>query len=106
LLLAGCQWFGAIADQPEIPLDRPSAISPGHEYHLRGTTLTITNVEVDAAAATLHVAHGDDSGILHLDRQKAAGAHDWTGWGGYLFALEDADPEKNRAVIVVRHTNR
>lgn len=107
--LIGCQWFGGVPDRPELSLDQPSAVSPGNEYHLRGTTLTITNVEVNDGAggpgATVHVAEGEQVSVLHLDRHGSA-ATDWTAWGGYFFELQDTEPDKNRAVIVIRHTSK
>jgi hypothetical protein len=98
--LVGCRWLSTVPDRPEVPLDEPSALSPGNEYHLRGTTLIITNVEVDVGpAASFHVAQNDRVGSVHLEP-----ASDRAGWGGYFFVLESIDMDKQRAVIVVHHT--
>jgi hypothetical protein len=103
--VAGCQWLSPVQDRPEVPLDHPAAISPGNEYHLQGATLTITNVELEAAgaggSATFHVAEGDRTSAVHLEASS-----DRTGWGGYFFVLQSIDLEKQRAVIVIEHTTK
>jgi hypothetical protein len=100
--IVGCNWLSPAQDRPEVPLDHPAAISPGNEYHLQGAALTITNVEVDpGGVATFHVAEGDRTSIVHLEASS-----DRSGWGGYFFALESIDPEKQRAVIVIHHTTK
>ncbi len=100
--LAGCQWFSTAPDRPELMLDEPAAVSPGKEYHLRGTALTVTNVDVTSGpAVAFHVASGDSAGLVNLEPRNDRGA-----FGGYNFVLQAIEEDKQRAVIVIHHTRR
>jgi hypothetical protein len=97
LLLAACPSASSAPDRPEFPLDEPTAISPGNEYHLEGTKLYVRNTELVAGPSVeFLVANAGSTSALRL---RSVG--DSAIGGGYLFALKAIDPARGRAVIVV-----
>jgi hypothetical protein len=101
-LLAACPSASNAPDRAEFPLDEPTAISPGNEYHLEGTKLAITNTELlEGPRVEFHVANAGSTSTLRL---QSVG--DSVVWGGYLFALKAIDEGRGRAVIVMSHRLR
>lgn len=93
VLLAGCELLSPAPDQPELTLDTPAAISPGNEYHLKGTKLTITNVEF-GSGVDFRVRVGDMTQTMHLDE----GSNNVFAYAVH-FHLKSVDPKASRAVI-------